>query len=103
MHAWVNCAARRKYQALAEKRRSHHRVLVAFNSLKHQGDASRVAHATCSQQPYALPPRFLFCTTIRTEALTYIVIATYIVTTLRVVETHMHRNSNCQCMLVTFV
>ena len=39
MHAWVNCAARRRISKLIDSRRTHHRLLVAFNSLKHQGGA----------------------------------------------------------------
>jgi hypothetical protein len=37
MHAWVNCAARRRMTKLIHDRRKHHRLLLAFNSLKHQG------------------------------------------------------------------
>jgi hypothetical protein len=42
MHAWVNCAARRRMSKLIDGRRTHHRLLVAFNSLKHQGDRCSV-------------------------------------------------------------
>jgi hypothetical protein len=38
LHTFVNNAARRRMSQLISKRRAHHRLLLAFNSLKHQGD-----------------------------------------------------------------
>lgn len=37
LHTWVNSAARRRISQLISSRRSHHQLVVAFNSLKHQG------------------------------------------------------------------
>lgn len=37
LHTWVNSAARRRISQLISRRRSHHQLFVAFNSLKHQG------------------------------------------------------------------
>lgn len=38
LHAFVNKAARRRMSQLIRNRRVHHSLLLAFNSLKHQGD-----------------------------------------------------------------
>ena len=37
LHAWCNAAARRRIRQLIALRRTHHKLFLAFTTLKHQG------------------------------------------------------------------
>ena len=37
LHAWCNAAARRRIRQLIVLRRTHHKLFLAFTTLKHQG------------------------------------------------------------------